>query len=135
MFVFDLETSNDQEFAEAYATGLYDVNRLRDRVDRELTRDEIKSEKNNVIVLDESYANLIMITLKYIPENYEEDEKTYIDKDGDELFSSFRLFLVAHNASGFDSWIVLNSLVKEIIELKIKNKLLEVDLFVVSLRC
>ena len=28
VFVFDLETYNDQEFVDAYATGLYDVNRL-----------------------------------------------------------------------------------------------------------
>ena len=27
IFVFDLETYNDQEFAEAYAAGLYDLNR------------------------------------------------------------------------------------------------------------
>ena len=31
VFVFDLETHNDQEFAESYAAGLNDVNRLRDR--------------------------------------------------------------------------------------------------------
>ena len=31
VFVFDLQTQNDQEFAEAHAAGLYDVNRLRDR--------------------------------------------------------------------------------------------------------
>ena len=31
VFVFDLETYNNQEFAEAYAAGLYDVNLLRDR--------------------------------------------------------------------------------------------------------
>ena len=30
VFVFDLETHNDQEFAQAYAVGLYDVNRLKD---------------------------------------------------------------------------------------------------------
>ena len=32
---------------------------------------------------------------------------------------SYRLLLVAHNATRFDSWIVLNSLVKEIAEFKI----------------
>ena len=31
VFVFDLETHIDQEFAEPYAAGLYDVNRLRDK--------------------------------------------------------------------------------------------------------
>ena len=30
VFVFDLETHNDQEFAEAYGVGLYDMNRLKD---------------------------------------------------------------------------------------------------------
>ena len=30
-FVVELETYNDQEFAEVYAAGLYDKNRLRDR--------------------------------------------------------------------------------------------------------
>ena len=57
--------------------------------------------------------------LKYISKNYEGDEKTYIDRDGDEIVSSYRLLLVAHNSSGFDSWVVLNSLVKDITELKI----------------
>ena len=57
--------------------------------------------------------------LKYISENYEGDERTYIDKDGDELVSSYRILLVAHISSGFDSWVVLNSLVKEITDLKI----------------
>ena len=60
MFVFDLETYNDQEFAEAYAVGLYDVNRLRDRWDRDLTPDEIVTEKDNFIVFDESYTNPVM---------------------------------------------------------------------------
>ena len=60
-----------------------------------------------------------MNMLKYIPENYEGDERTYIDKDGDEIVSSYKLLLVAHNSSGFESWVVINSLVKEITELKI----------------
>ena len=57
--------------------------------------------------------------LQYISENYEGDERMYIDEDGEEIVSSFRLLLVAHNSSGFDSWVVLNSLVKDITDLKI----------------
>ena len=34
VFAFDLETYNEQKFAETYAAGLHDVNRLRDRWDR-----------------------------------------------------------------------------------------------------
>ena len=46
VFVFDLETHNDQEFAaEAYAAGLFNVNRLRDKWDRDLASDEIIIEK------------------------------------------------------------------------------------------
>ena len=50
IFVFDLETYNDQEFAESYAAGLYDVNRLPDRWNRDLTPDEIVIEREHVIV-------------------------------------------------------------------------------------
>ena len=123
VFVFDLETHSDQEFAEAYAVGLYDVNRLRDKRNRDLTSDEIMIEREIVTVFDASNGNCVMNRLKYISENYDGDERTYIDKDGDEIVSSYRLLLVAHNSSGFDSWVVLNSLVKEKAELKImKNR-------------
>ena len=119
VFVFDLETHNDEEFAEAYAAGLYDVNRLRDKWDRDLTSDELIIEKENVIVFDASNGNCIMNMLKYISENYDGYERTYIDRDGDEIVSSYRLLLVAHNSSGFDCWVLLNSLVRDITELKI----------------
>ena len=133
VFVFDLETHNDQEFAEAYAAGLYDVNRLRDRWHRDLTPNELEIEKQNVTVFDASNGNCVMNMLKYISENYEGDERTYIDKDGGEIVSSYRLFLVAHNSSGFDSWVVLNSLIKEKTELKIIKTAR--GLISLSLRC
>ena len=119
VFVFDLETYNDQEFAEAYAAGSYDVDRLKDSWDRDLIPDEILTEKNNITVFDGTNENPVMNMLLYISENYEGGERTYIDYDEDEIVSSFRNLLVAHDDSGFDSWVVLNSLVKEITELKI----------------
>ena len=119
VIVFDLETHNDQEFAEAYAAGLYDVNRLRDKWDRDLIPHELMIERENVTVFDASNRNCVMNMLKYISENCNGDERTYIDKDGDEIISSYRLLLVAYKSSGFDSWVVLNSIVKEITELKI----------------
>ena len=57
MFVFDLETNNDQEFAEAYAAGLYDVYRLRDKWDRHLTVQQGETERKNVVVFDASNGN------------------------------------------------------------------------------
>ena len=64
VFVFDLETHNDQEFAEAYAAGLYIINRLRDKWDRDLALDEIIIEKENVTVFDASNGNPVMNMLK-----------------------------------------------------------------------
>ena len=95
------------------------MKRLRDRWDRDLTPDGLMIEKENVTVFDAFNGNSVMNMLKYISENYEGDERTYIDKDGDEIVSSYRLLLVAHNSSGFDSWILLNSLVEGITDLKI----------------
>ena len=118
VFVFDLETYNDQEFAEAHAAGLCDVNPLRDKWNRDFTCKEIDIERKNITVFDGSNANPVMNMLRYNSENYEGDEKTYIDKDGDEIVSSYRLLLVAHSSSGFDSWVVLNFLSEEITELK-----------------
>ena len=119
VFVFELETHNDQEFAEVYAVGLYDVNRLKDCWYRDLNNNELIIERKNVTVFDSSNGNCIMTMLKYISKNYDGDERTYIDKDGDEIISSYRLLLVAHYSSGFDSWVVLNSSIKEITDLKI----------------
>ena len=103
VFVFDLEKHNDQEFAETYAAGLYDVNRLRDKWDRDLTKEELTIERENVIVFNGSNANPVLNILKEISENYDGDERTYIDKDGYEIFSSYRLLWVAHNSNGFAS--------------------------------
>ena len=74
------------------------------------------TEKDNVIVFDGSNANPVINLLKYISQSYEGDERTYIDKDGDEIVISYRHLLVTHNANGFDSWVVEYSLVEEITE-------------------
>ena len=53
-----------------------------------------------------------MNILEYLSENYESDERTYLEKEGDEIVSSFKILLLAHNSSCFDIWVVLNSLDK-----------------------
>ena len=108
VFVFDLETYNVNESAEAHAAGLYDVNHLQDMSGRDLTPDEIVTEKDNVIAFDGSNGNPVMNMLKYISNNYKGDERTNIDRDGKEIVSSYRLLLVAQNASGINIWVVLN---------------------------
>ena len=68
------------------------------------------TEKDIVIVSEGSHGKPVM--------NYEGDERTYIDKNGDKTARLYRLLLAALNASGFDSWVVLSSLVKRITESK-----------------
>ena len=118
VLLLDLKTYDDQEFAEAYAAASYDVNRLRDSFDRDLPPEEIEIERKYVLVFDKSCGNLVMNMLKYISEKCEGDERTYIEKECDEIASAYRSLLLANNASGFDMWVVLKLLDKEIKNLK-----------------
>ena len=133
MFVFDLETHNHKEFPEAFAAELCDVNRLRDNWDRDLTFAEIVMEEENVTVFDASHEHPVMNMLENSSEIHDGVERTYIDKDGDEIASSYRLLLVANNNSGFDSWAALKSLVKVLSDLKIIRSAR--GLISLSLRC
>ena len=117
VFVFDLETKNDK-YLQKHMQLDYMMYIVYEISNRDLFLDEIVTEKDNVIVFVGSNANSVTNMLRHISENYEGDERTYNDKDGDEIVSSYRLLLVAHNSSGFDSWILLNFLVKEITESK-----------------
>ena len=56
--------------------------------------------------------------LRFLSENYERDERTYVDKDGDAVDNSYRLLLVAHNDCDFDVCFELESSVNEITGLK-----------------
>ena len=76
-----------------------------------------------------------MNMLKQLSENYDGDERTYIDKDGDKIVSSYRLLLFAHISAGFDSWVVLNSLVKRITDIKITKKRWRIDFIINSVWC
>ena len=52
VFVFDLETHNEQEFPEACAAGWYYVKRLRDKWERDLTTNELEAKREKVTVFD-----------------------------------------------------------------------------------
>ena len=71
---------------------------------------------------------------KYISEIYEVDESTYIVEERDEIVSSYTILLLAHNGSGFDSWVVLNSLDKETKDLEEKKNCAR-RLISLSFRC
>ena len=55
-----------------------------------------------------------MNMLKLVSENCEGDERTYIDRECNEMVCSYRILLLAHNASVFDNWVVQKSMDKEI---------------------
>ena len=69
---------------KAYAASLYVVNRFRHRYDRNITPEEIEIERKHNFVLHKSCGNPVENMPKYILEYYEGDEKTYINKDGEE---------------------------------------------------
>ena len=43
-------------------------------------------------------------------ENYEGDERTFVDREGDDIVSSYRNLLLAYKGCGFDFWVMLSSL-------------------------
>ena len=98
---------------------MYHVTRLRDRWDGDLTLEEIEIERKYVSVFDKSRWNLIMKLPKYIWENYWGGERISIEKEGDDIVSSYTFLLVVHNTSALYSWVVLNSLVTEMTDMKI----------------
>ena len=61
----------------------------------DLTPDEKVTGKNNIFAFDGHNEKSVMDVLIYFSENYEGEKRTYIDRDGDEIVSSYRLLLVA----------------------------------------
>ena len=88
------------------------MNRLQDRWNRDLTADEIVREKDNFFVFEKPFKNPAMNRPKHFSQNYEGDERTFIDEDGDEVVSSYWFSLLARNSSCIDSWVVMNCLAK-----------------------
>ena len=111
VFVFDLETHNDQISSKAYAAGLY-VNRLKDRCDRDLTVQEMEIERKFVIVFDKRCDNPVI----KMPKNLQKTMKVMREAKSIKMvmrwLARIGLFF-AHNSSGFDNWVILNSLNKE----------------------
>ena len=56
--------------------------------------------------------------LKCFSENCQGDERTYIDKEGNEIINSWRILFLAHSSCGFDNRVVLKSLANELNVLK-----------------
>ena len=78
-----------------------------------------RDRERKLIVFDKSKENPVINIIEYFLVNYERDENTNIDRNGDDRITSYRLLILAHNASGFDIWVILNSLLREKTGLKI----------------
>ena len=114
VFAFDLETANVdfKQYCVPYAAGCYHLNRLKECYNGNLSEDELKIERENVHIFDYKNENPVMDMIDFIVKNYKGKPKFFKNKDGNYKISCFKYQLIAHNASGFDNYIVLNSLPK-----------------------
>ena len=114
VFAFDLETANVdyKQYCVPYASGCYHLNRLKECYNGNLSEDELKIERVNVHIFDYKNKNPVMDMINFIVKNYKGKPKFFKDKDGNYKISCYKYQLIAHNASGFDNVIVLNSLPK-----------------------
>ena len=116
VFSFDIETTNvDYKlYCEPYAVGCYHLNRLKYRYKRDLLPCEIEQELSHVHVFGYENKNPVFDMIKYVAANYKGRAKYYIDKNGEYKISCYKFTFIAHNASGFDNALVINSLPKHI---------------------
>ena len=114
VFAFDLETANVdyKQYCVPYAAGCYHLNLLKECYNGNLSEDDIKIERENVHIFDYKNKNPLMDMINFIVKNYKGKPKFFKDKDGNYKISCYKYQLIAHNASGFDNVIVLNSLPK-----------------------
>ena len=112
VLVFDIETYKKKEYAHPFAIVLYDVSRLEYRHKRDLKDDEIIRERNQVIKFKADNGNPVLQMFDYINKNFI-DKINKKNKSGANNVKSYKITLIAHKASGFDSYIVMNNLDKK----------------------
>ena len=84
VFAFDLETCNvkNQLIFEAYAAGVYQLNRLYECFNGDLTEKELQNERENVHVFDREHNNPVLDMIIYVINNYKGTPKTITNKHG-----------------------------------------------------
>ena len=77
-FVFDLETCNaeNQQYCKPYAAGVYQLNRLYERFNGDLTDKELQIEREHVDVFDRENSNPFMNMIAYVIGNYKGKAKS-----------------------------------------------------------
>ena len=74
-----------------------------------------------LLFLIDRLENLLWISLNICFRKLWKGWENNIHKEGDEIVSWYEILLLVHNASGFDSWVVLNSLDKKMKDLNVKR--------------
>ena len=112
VFAFDLETCNVEysEYCEPYAAGVYHLNNLYWCFNGSLNKEELAIEGSKVHIFDRENGNPVLIMIDYVIKNCKGKPKYITDKHNKKIISSYKYQMVGHNASGFDNYIVLNSL-------------------------
>ena len=98
-----------------------------------MCEEELRIERYNVTVFNAIGESPIIELLQYISENYTCGETLCFNEHGGEVVRSYYILLLAHNASGFDNWIVLKSLDRETKNIKIIK--ISRGLIFISFRC
>ena len=92
MFSSDLETVNVpyQEFCEKYAAGCYQLDRLKECYNGDLTEEELEIERRHVDIFDRANNNPVLDMIKYITTDYKGKPKFFKDKNGEFKISFYR---------------------------------------------
>ena len=106
VIVYDIETYN-KDRAIPYAVGFYPVSKIVSKWNRDLTQTEIDKCLNDITIF--KGENCISTMFDYL-KLFKGEPRYNIDKNGKKVLCEYELKLIAHNGSGFDSWIILNNL-------------------------
>ena len=114
VFAFDLETCNEEysEYCEPYGAVVYHLKTLYSCFTGSLNEEELAIERSKVHVFDRENGNPVLKVIDYVITKYKGKPKDINNKHGNRIPSSYKYQMVGHNASGFDNYIVLNSLPK-----------------------
>ena len=111
VIAFDVETCNVEysEYCESIAADMYQLKDLYWCFDGNLNKEELAIDRSKVHVFDE-HSNSVLKIISYVISNYKGKPKYVINNHGARILSSNKYQMAGHNASGFDNYVVLNSL-------------------------
>ena len=89
---------------------MYHLNNLYWCFNGNLNKKELAIERSKVHVFDGGNGNRVFKLIDYVINIYNGKPKYVINKNRNRILSSNKCQMVGHNASGFDNYIVLNSL-------------------------